>query len=115
RAAYTEDSLMAASDYYGSFDRGLIPAWDNKWNNAGWDDWLSYLPVDSAPSLTQPLAIVHSQAAAIPQGVGAFLDGYDGTATVEWFEDVTQDGFYDGQANIEAASDIVAAHFRTEG
>ncbi|MFQ6553061.1 alpha/beta hydrolase [Aestuariibius insulae] len=111
-AAYTEDSLMADFDYYGNFKRGLIAAYDNKWNNAGWNDWLSYQPVDSAPDLTQPLAIVHSRAAAIPQGVDAFLDGYDGEATVEWFDDVAQDGFYDGQANIEAAADIVANHFR---
>ncbi|MEM8850842.1 MAG: CocE/NonD family hydrolase [Pseudomonadota bacterium] len=111
-AAYTEDSLMAASDYYGNFDRGLIAAYDNKWNNAGWDDWLTYLPVESAPALTQPLAIVHSEAAAIPQGVGAFLEGYRGEAVVEWFDDVPQDGFYDGQDHIEAASDVVADHFR---
>lgn len=111
-ASYTEDSLMAASDYYGSFDRGLIAAYDNKWNNAGWNDWLAYQPVDRAADLTQPLAIVHSRDAAIPQGVDAFVEGYNGEATVAWFEGVAQDGFYDGQASVEAASDIVAEHFR---
>ena len=112
-AAYTDDSLMSASDYYGNFERGLIPAYDNKWNHASWNDWLTYQPVDSASQLMQPLAIVHSQAGAIPQGVDAFLAGYSGDATVDWFEGVVQDGFYDGQANIEAASDIVAEHFRS--
>jgi hypothetical protein len=112
-AAYTEGSLMQASDYYSSFERGLVAAYDNKWNHATWNDWLAYQPVDRAPELTQPLAIVHSQDAAIPQGVDAFVAGYNGEATVTWFDGVIQDGFYDGEANIDAASEIVAAHFPT--
>jgi hypothetical protein len=111
-AAYAEGSLMEASDYYSNFARGQIAAYDNKWNHAGWNDWLGYTPVDRAVELTQPLAIVHSRDAAIPQGVDAFLAGYEGEATVEWFDGVIQDGFYDGTENIDAASDIVAEHFR---
>jgi fermentation-respiration switch protein FrsA (DUF1100 family) len=111
-AAYAEGSLMEASDYYSSSERGLVPAWDNKWNQAGWDDWLGYTPVDTAPELSQPLAIVHSRDAAIPQGVDAFLDGYGGQATVAWFEGVAQSDFYDGATHIDAASAIVAEHLR---
>ena len=25
---------------------GAIPAYDNKWNNAGWEGWLTYQPAD---------------------------------------------------------------------
>ncbi|MEE4187134.1 MAG: CocE/NonD family hydrolase [Roseobacter sp.] len=110
-AAYTEGSLMQASDYYSNFDRGLIAAYDNKWNNAGWDDWLTYTPVDAADALDKPLAIVHSPAAAIPQGVDAYLAGYSGTASVTWLEDTVQSDFYDQQVAVDRAADEMARHF----
>ncbi|WP_299783590.1 CocE/NonD family hydrolase [uncultured Roseobacter sp.] len=113
-AAYAEGSLMQASDYYSSFDRGLIAAYDNKWNHAGWDDWLTYLPVDTASFLDQPLAIVHSRAAAIPQGVDAYLAGYTGEATVTWLENVTQSDFYDNPEDVDRAADAMARHFAAQ-
>lgn len=36
-----EGVLMPIGGYYFEPSRGAIPAYDNAWNNAGWDDWLS--------------------------------------------------------------------------
>ena len=112
--AGTEGVLMAMDGYYADPDRGAIPAYDNQWNQTSWEGWLTYHPVKSAGGFDKPLAIVHSQAAAIPQGVQAFLNDYAGEATPQWLEDVTQFDFYDNPEDVERAADTVAAHFRAD-
>ena len=106
-----EGVLMPIGGYYYDEDRGAIPAYDNQWNNAGWEGWLTYYPADHAHRLSQPLAVVHSQAAAIPQGVYDFLADYAGEATLKMLKDVTQFDFYDSADDVSRAADVVAAHF----
>ncbi len=106
-----EGVLMPIGGYYYDADRGAIPAYDNKWNNAGWEGWLTYYPADHAAGLSQPLAIVHSEAAAIPQGVRTFLNGYVGEATLQMLEEVTQFDFYDNPEDVVRAADTMADHF----
>ena len=67
---------MPIGGYYYEADRGAIPEYDDKWNNAGWEGWLTYHPADNPQRLDKPLAIVHSESAAIPQGVKTFLAGF---------------------------------------
>lgn len=110
--AGTEGVLMAMDGYYADPARGAIPAYDNRWNQLGWESWLAYLPADHAPRLDKPLAIVHSEAAAIPDGVRTFLAGYAGAPVVEWLDNVDQFSFYDRADAVDAAADTVAAHFR---
>ncbi len=104
--------LMPIGGYYYEQDRGAIPAYDNQWNNAGWEGWLTYYPADHGNRLTQPLAIVHSEAAAIPQGVRAFLQNYTGDATLRMLEEVTQFDFYDSPEDVTRAADTIAGHFK---
>lgn len=106
-----EGVLMPIGGYYYEADRGAIPAYDNKWNNAGWEGWLTYHPADHAAGLTQPLAIVHSEAAAIPQGVRGFLKTYAGDATLQMLEAVRQFDFYDNPEDVTRAAETMAAHF----
>lgn len=106
-----EGVLMPIGGYYYEPSRGAIPAYDNQWNNLGWETWLTYTPADNAPSFDKPLAIVHSEAAAIPGGVRAFLAGYAGEAVVNWLDGVDQFSFYDREDAVDAASDTVAQHF----
>ncbi|CUH83391.1 alpha/beta hydrolase [Thalassovita mediterranea] len=107
-----EGVLMPIGGYYYEADRGAIPEYDDKWNNAGWEGWLTYHPADNPRRLDKPLAIVHSESAAIPQGVQTFLAGFAGDATAQWLEDVTQFDFYDNPADVTRAADTVAEHFR---
>ncbi len=109
-----EGVLMPVGGYYYEPDRGAIPQYDNKWNNAGWEGWLTYAPADNPKRLDKPLAVVHSDAAAIPQGVRTFLEGIAGEATAQWLENVSQFDFYDISENVERAADTVAAHFRAK-
>ncbi len=107
-----EGVLMPIGGYYYEADRGAIPEYDDKWNNAGWEGWLTYHPADNPQRLDKPLAIVHSESAAIPQGVQTFLAGFAGEATAQWLEDVTQFDFYDNPEDVTRAADTVADHFR---
>lgn len=106
-----EGVLMPIGGYYYEADRGAIPEYDNKWNNAGWEGWLTYHPADNPERLDKPLAVVHSESAAIPQGARAFLAGFAGKATAKWLEDVTQFDFYDNPEDVTRAADVVAEHF----
>ncbi len=109
-----EGVLMPIGGYYYEADRGAIPEYDNQWNNAGWEGWLTYHPADNPQRLDKPLAIVHSESAAIPQGVRSFLGGFAGDATMQWLEDVTQFDFYDNPEDVTRAADAMAEHFRGE-
>lgn len=104
--------LMPIGGYYHEPARGAIPQYDNKWNNAGWEGWLTYWPADNPGRLDKPMALVHSEAAAIPQGAHLFLEGFNGDASVKWLENVTQFEFYDGPEIITQAADLVAGHFK---
>ena len=106
-----EGVLMPIGGYYYEEDRGAVPAYDNKWNNAGWEGWLTYFPAENPGRLTHSLAVVHSEAAAIPQGVRAFLKGFGGDVTLEMLEGVTQFDFYDNPEDVKRAADVMADHF----
>lgn len=107
-----EGVLMPIGGYYFEADRGAIPEYDNKWNDAGWEGWLTYHPADNPNRLDKPLAVVHSESAAIPQGVRTFLEGFAGAATARWLDDVSQFDFYDNPEDVGRAADAVADHFR---
>lgn len=109
-----EGVLMPIGGYYYEPSRGAVPEYDNQWNQASWEGWLTYHPADNPQRLDKPLAVVHSEAAAIPQGVRAFLDGYAGDATMQWLEDVTQFDFYDNPNDVTRAADTMAEHFRAQ-
>lgn len=110
-----EGVLMPISGYYYEPSRGAIPEYDNKWNQASWEGWLTYYPADNPQRLDKPLAVVHSEAAAIPDGVKTFLSGYLGDATLQMLENVTQFDFYDNPEDVSRAADTVAQHFKTAG
>ena len=106
-----EGVLMPIGGYYYDPERGAISEYDNRWNQASWEGWLTYHPADNAERLDKPLAIVHSEAAAIPEGVKSFIRGFAGEATMKWLEDVTQFDFYDNPEDVQRAADVVALHF----
>lgn len=109
-----EGVLMPLGGYYFEPTRGAIPEYDNRWNNLSWEAWLTYHPADSAARFDKPLAIVHSEAAAIPDGLRAFVSGLGRQVKTEWLADVDQFSFYDREDAVTAASDTIAAHFHGE-
>lgn len=105
------NAVMAGVPYYTEADRGAIAKWENTFNPASWDDWLTF-DAQKAAGLSQPFFMVHSEAAAIPQGAKQFFANVQGEKGQLWLDGVSQFDFYDREAPVNASSDAVAQHFR---
>ena len=106
-----EEAVMFQAPYYTETDRGLIPAYDNRFNVRSWEPWLTYDGLRSAEELTKPTLLVHSEAAAIPQGAKEYARRMGARARTIWLDDVSQFDFYDQPEAVRVAGDAVAAHF----
>lgn len=104
-------ALMFGAPYYTEPQRGQIPAWRNEADLAFWPDWLDFDSLSAAPRLRQPFALVHSEAAAVPQGAHAFFDQVRAPKRELWLAQVSQFDFYDDERAVRAACDLAAAHF----
>lgn len=113
-AASLTDSraIMYQAPYYTEADRGMIPAWRNAADPAFWRGWLGFDAMPAAARLSQPFLMVHSEAAAIPQGARRFFAQLTGPKQELWLENVGQLDFYDRDQPFTAAAAAVARHFR---
>ena len=106
-----ENAVMYQAPYYTEPDRGLIPEFDNKFNAASWEGWLTYDAIQTADKLEKPTLLVHSEAAAIPQGAKEYASRMGDNATAIWLSDITQFDFYDRPDAVEASAEAVSKHF----
>ena len=106
-----KNAVMYQAPYYTEADRGAIPEYVNEFNLASWEGWLTYDSVAIANKLEDPVLIVHSEAAAIPQGAKEFYSRLPGDKKQLWLDDVTQFDFYDSPEAVTTASDAVTEHF----
>ncbi len=107
-----EKSLMYQVPYYTEKDRGLIPEYDNKFSVASWEGWLTFDAQQAADHIRVPTLLVHSEDAAIPQGVKAFAERMGNKARVAWLDKVTQFEFYDRQDAVSRSVNLVSDHFK---
>ena len=112
-SAMDENSVMYQAPYYTEEDRGLIPAYDNKFSVASWKPWLTYDAQASADRLTKPMLMVGSPSIALPQGAEAYEARTKAPLEKVWLgDDVTQFDFYDRKDTVKAASDAVSDFFK---
>ncbi|MFI0450914.1 alpha/beta hydrolase [Actinomadura sp. 6N118] len=97
-------------DFYLNPDRGGIPQWPNRFAVMAWPGWLTFDSISLAPRLTQPVLLIHSEDAAIPDGARRFHDGLAGPKNFVWTTG-SQFDFYDQEPNVTTAADAAAAHF----
>lgn len=111
-ASLTNDkAVMYQAPYYTETDRGLIPEYDNKFNLASWQGWLTYDALKTADIQQKPALLVHSEAAAIPQGAKEYAQRGGDNVRLIMLDNVTQFDFYDQPEAVTTSSDAVAAHF----
>ncbi|MDJ0748187.1 MAG: alpha/beta hydrolase [Woeseiaceae bacterium] len=106
-----ENAVMYQAPYYTESDRGRIPEFDNKFNAASWEGWLTYDAIRTANKLEKPTLLVHSEAAAIPQGAKEYASLMGENATAVWLPETTQFDFYDRPDVVETSADAVSGHF----
>lgn len=107
-------AVMFGVPYYTEADRGLIPAWDNRFDLASWEGWLRFDALQYAPTIDKPTLIVHSEAAAIPQGARQFARALAGPARELWLDGVSQFDFYDREQPVERSANAVAEFFAAD-
>lgn len=112
-AVSTEDksaAMFGPFAYYLSKDRGAIDAWPNQFAVMAWTDWLTFNPHPFAADLKQPVLIVHSEQAAIPDGARRFYSALSGEKRAHWMSG-DQFDFYDTPATVDEAVGEVVKHF----
>lgn len=111
-SASDSSSLMYQAPYYTEEDRGLIGAYDNKFNLSSWEPWLTYDAQESADRLTKPTVMINSETAALPAGAHAFAKRTPAPVTEIWLEDVNQFDFYDRADVVDRSTDAIAEFFK---
>jgi len=107
-----ENAVMYQAPYYTEENRGLIPEYDNKFNLASWDGWLTYDALKTADVQEKPALLVHSEAAAIPQGAKEYAERAGDNVELIMLDDVTQFDFYDQPEAVNTSANAVAEHFK---
>ena len=103
------NAVMVQVPYYTEADRGLIPAYDNKFSVASWKPWLTYDAQASADRLTKPMLMVGSPAIALPAGAEAYAARARASVKTLWLgKDVAQFDFYDREDVVTASADAIA-------
>jgi fermentation-respiration switch protein FrsA (DUF1100 family) len=97
-------------DFYLNPERGGIVQWPNRFAVMAWPGWLDFDAVAIAPKVSAPTLLVHSEAAAIPDGARRFYDGLAGSREFLWTEGIQFD-FYDQAPQVGFAADAAAEHF----
>lgn len=71
----TSAAMFGPYDYYLNPERGAVPNWSaNKFAVMSWEDWLTLDPMPSAPNLTVPLLMIHSDGAVLPLYTRKYFD-----------------------------------------
>lgn len=110
-SATNVDSLMFQAPYYTEPTRGLIEEYDNKFNVASWGPWLNYDAIQTAEVQTKPGLLIHSDAAAIPQGAKQYAYIAGGTINLVMLDDISQFDFYDTPSVITTSVTLIDEHF----
>ncbi|MFC4048097.1 alpha/beta hydrolase [Actinomadura syzygii] len=97
-------------DFYLNPGRGGLAQWPNRFAVMEWREWLEYDSISLAPRLTQPVLLVHSEDAAIPDGARRFYAALPGPKEFLWIEG-DQFAFYDQDPQVTTAVNAAAAHF----
>ncbi len=108
-----EKAVMYQAPYYTETDRGLIPEYDNKFNLASWQGWLTYDALKTADVQQKPTLLVHSEAAAIPQGAKEYAERAGETAKLIMLDNISQFDFYDQPEAVSISTNAVVEHFNS--
>jgi uncharacterized protein len=98
-------------DYYGSPQRGAIPAWRNEMATMSWGPWLNFDGLRAAASVDTPTLFVHGDGCVFPDNARAVHDALGGEKRLVWHDGFQVD-FYDRPDLVTVALDAADDHFR---
>ncbi|AFY97020.1 alpha/beta hydrolase [Chamaesiphon minutus] len=111
--AQTDKNAAMSGDvsYYGNKDRGVIPAWTNRFAVMSWHEWQGFNSLEIAPNVKVPTLIVHSNGSALPDNARKFYQQLGGQKQLVWAEGNHLD-FYDRKPQVSAAVTALTSHFQ---
>lgn len=95
-------AMYGPFDYYLDEKRGKIKEWSNKFALIAWKEWLTFNPLATANLIEIPVFIIHSEEAALPQGIREFYAKVQGSKEIYWIQG-NQFDFYDNGITIDQA------------
>jgi uncharacterized protein len=98
-------------DYYANPQRGAVKEWSNQMAEPSWLSWLSFDGLASAPLVTAPTLLVHSDGCVLPHNAKAVHARLAGKKELAWIDQGTQTDFYDVPEYVTIAADRAAAWF----
>jgi len=96
--------------YYLDPARGGIPQYGNRFALMAWAEWLAFEPGASADRITVPTLSMHSETAAIPDGIRRFAARLHAPLQTVWLDGRTQFDFYDDEPTVTESIDHAARH-----
>jgi uncharacterized protein len=101
--------LDDAREYY--MGRGNVPNYTNAFALLSRAETLPFDAQGAAPNILVPTLLVHSEKALAPALARKFFERLGGPKHDAWLESRAQTDFYDDPRLVEAAADLMAAHF----
>jgi len=106
------NALMQDAPYYSEPERGLIPEYDNKFNLASWEPWLTFDAISLANQLPGKITFVDAEAAFIPPCVKQCAGMGGDKAQCLWLDSITLFEFYDQAKAVHLAVEAVVQHYQ---
>lgn len=106
-------AMFGDYDYYLNPLRGGIPQWSaDRFAVMSWEGWLTFDPMPLAPSVNQPVLMIHSDDAVLPDNVKSFFAGIPHSEKVLHWTDGTQFDFYDNPLQLTEAVAAISVFFK---
>lgn len=106
-SATDKSSLMFKAPYYTEEHRGLIKEYDNKFNIASWEGWLTFDAISYAKKIPGKVLFVESESMALPAGSKAFKKIAGKMVQSVNLEKVTQFDFYDQKEPVNKSVESI--------
>ncbi|MEJ2501025.1 MAG: alpha/beta hydrolase [Campylobacterales bacterium] len=116
----TDDSaaMFGEYDYYLNPGRGAIKEWSGeRFATMSWEPWLTFDPMKSAPKLTAPTLMIHSDGAVLPDYTKKYFDAIaTDDKKLHWIDTEIESpfhqfSFYDQEEEVALSVDLAAGWF----
>ena len=111
-------AMYGPYDYYLNKERGAIEQWSHdKFAVASWEDWLTTDPMPTARKLNQPILMIHSGGAVLPDYTKKYFNDIASTdKELHWMETELaspfhQFAYYDQEAEVKEVVDKASSWF----
>lgn len=114
-------AMYGPYDYYLNPERGALKEWsDDKFAVASWEDWLTTNPMPSAVNINQPVLMIHSDGAVLPQYTKNFFEKISSTnKKLHWMETELESpyhqfNYYDQEKEVNESIEQVSEWFKNK-